>query len=192
MTTPTTHDHAPDPPPEVREVTAAVYHRLRRWRSERLGEDAEVTVGEGSPLARYGVTEVWGAPVNVDGSIVLGVGPDAKTPPPGWFMVHAADDPDPLGADDLGRAVSTSGLTPEARAALSRHGYDPDLPPRGISGPPEVLEVYQIGDDGEVRTVPARNHVCVLDGVEVDGHEGSDLDPASTSCIHCDYQGPRP
>jgi hypothetical protein len=37
-----------------------------------------------------------------------------------------------------------------------------------------------------------RNRVCELDGIEVDGHEGSDLDPNSTSCIHCNYQGSRP
>jgi len=37
-----------------------------------------------------------------------------------------------------------------------------------------------------------RNWVCELDGIEIDGHEGSDLDPVSTACIHCPYEGPNP
>lgn len=76
------------------------------------------------------------------------------------------------------------GVTPEQREALVRHGYDPDLPPRGVSGPPGTIE----GAHG----VLLRNRVCELDGVEIDGHEGSDLDPGSTSCIHCPYEGPNP
>lgn len=70
------------------------------------------------------------------------------------------------------------------RVLLARNGYDPDLPPRGVSGPPGVIE----GAGG----VLLRNRVCVLEGVLIDGHEGSDLDPGSTSCIHCDYEGPNP
>lgn len=80
-----------------------------------------------------------------------------------------------------------SELTAEQREALTRHGYDADLPSRGVSGPPGTITVR--GDDGDLRL---RNRVCVLDGVEIDGHEGSDLDPGSTSCIHCDYEGPNP
>ncbi|MCW2938476.1 MAG: hypothetical protein JWN00_1461 [Actinomycetia bacterium] len=72
----------------------------------------------------------------------------------------------------------------EQRAALTRHGYDPDLPPCGIGGPPGTIE--------GARGVLLRNRVCALDGIEIDGHEGSDLDPGSTSCIHCDYEGPNP
>lgn len=73
----------------------------------------------------------------------------------------------------------------EARLALIRHGYDADLPPRGVTGPPsQVIETW-----GGLRL---RNRVCELDGVEIDGHEGSDLDPGSTACIHCDYEGPNP
>jgi hypothetical protein len=37
-----------------------------------------------------------------------------------------------------------------------------------------------------------RSHVCELDGILIDGHEGSDLDYTSTSCIHCDYEGDHP
>ena len=78
-----------------------------------------------------------------------------------------------------------AGLTEEQRAALVRHGYDSDLPPRGVIGPPEQVTVALDG-------TRIRNRVCYLDGVEIDGHEGSDLDPASTACIHCDYEGPNP
>lgn len=77
-----------------------------------------------------------------------------------------------------------NGLTNSQRNALTRHGYDPDVPPRGVSGPPGMFT-------GAYGT-PLRNHVCTLDGVEIDGHCGSDLDPGSTSCIHCDYEGPNP
>jgi hypothetical protein len=72
-------------------------------------------------------------------------------------------------------------LAEEQRAALVRHGYNPDLPARGVTGPPEqVID----GVHGKLR-----NRVCYLDGVEIDGHEGSDLDPASNRCIHCGYDG---
>lgn len=76
-------------------------------------------------------------------------------------------------------------LTEEQRSALIRHGYNPDLPRRGVAGPPgEVITTF----DG----LQLRNRVCYLDAVEIDGHEGSDLDPGSTTCIHCDYEGPNP
>jgi hypothetical protein len=87
----------------------------------------------------------------------------------------------------------TIDLSPEAWAALERHGYDPRLPPRGIAGPPGEIRGGVFGDvDGRPVYMPLRNRVCELDGVRVDGHEGSDLDPGSTSCLHCDYEGPNP
>jgi hypothetical protein len=87
----------------------------------------------------------------------------------------------------------TIDLEPEAWLALLRHGYDPILPPRGVSGPPGRIGGFRIGEhDGKPVYMPLRNRVCELDGIEVDGHEGSDLDPGSTVCIHCDYEGPNP
>ena len=76
------------------------------------------------------------------------------------------------------------GLNAQQRYALSRHGYDPDLPPRGVSGPPGAIK--------GARDICLRNHVCELDGVEIDGHGGTDLTPGSTSCIYCDYERPNP
>ena len=68
----------------------------------------------------------------------------------------------------------------EQRRALIRHGYDPDLAPRGVAGPPgEVTEGWE-----DCERVLLRNRVCELDGIEIDGHETSDLDTSST-CIHC-------
>lgn len=87
----------------------------------------------------------------------------------------------------------TVDLTPEAWVALKRHGYNPALPPRGVSGPPGEIGGWTMGHvDGKPFSFPLRNRVCELDGIEVDGHESSDLDSNSTSCIHCPYQGPRP
>ena len=87
----------------------------------------------------------------------------------------------------------TINLTPAAWVALERHGYDPLLPPRGLTGPPGRIAGASVAwIDGMPVCIPLRNRVCVLDGVVVDGHEGSDLDPGSTSCIHCDYEGPNP
>jgi hypothetical protein len=91
------------------------------------------------------------------------------------------------------RVYYTVDLSPEAWVALKRHGYNPALPPRGVSGPPGEFGGFTMGFvGGEPFRFPMRNRVCELDGVAVDGHEGSDLDPGSTSCIHCGYQGPRP
>jgi hypothetical protein len=84
----------------------------------------------------------------------------------------------------LGQRMSQPNYTTEQRDALARHGYNPDLPPRGVAGGPGEFKSYMHGK--------LRNWVCELDGIEIDGHEGSDLDPASTSCIHCDYEGPNP
>jgi hypothetical protein len=91
------------------------------------------------------------------------------------------------------RVRYTVDLSPEAWVALQRHGYNPALPPRGVSGPPGELGGFTMGlVGGEPFRFPMRNWVCALDGIEVDGHEGSDLDSGSTSCIYCGYQGPRP
>ena len=76
-------------------------------------------------------------------------------------------------------------VTSEQRAAMIRHGYNPDLRPRGVTGPPEQVIHGWKGES-------LRNYVCELDGVEIDGHEGSDLDPSSTMCIHCDFEGSNP
>lgn len=66
-------------------------------------------------------------------------------------------------------------ITPEAMEALRRHGYAPGIAPRGVGGD---TSVFISGD------IYLRNRVCALDGVEVDGHEGSDLDP-NGGCMHC-------
>lgn len=68
-------------------------------------------------------------------------------------------------------------LTEEQREALTRHGYDPDALPSGVSG----------GKPGTWRgahDVLLRPRVCKLDGIVIDAHEVSDLDPMG-GCIHC-------
>lgn len=64
-------------------------------------------------------------------------------------------------------------LTSEARAALAEHGYDPRAIPAHTTG--ESTETF----DGPTATITTakqrvflrmRHHVCVLDGVVVDGH----------------------
>ena len=68
-------------------------------------------------------------------------------------------------------------LNDRQRKALVRHGYDPDAAPSGVSGgTPRTWRGYH--------NVLLRQHVCDLDGIEIDGHEGSDLDPGG-GCIHC-------
>lgn len=68
--------------------------------------------------------------------------------------------------------------SPRQREVMLRHGYDPDVPYRGLSGPG--------GTFPETVTLPAvRNRICYLEGMRIDPHEASDLDPGSTSCIHC-------
>lgn len=86
-------------------------------------------------------------------------------------------------------------LDPEQRAALARHGYDPDLLPRGIGGGPERVRATYAKEPygGGWKGWPyVRNRVCFLDGVEIDGHEFSDLDAIGpgASCLHCDYEIP--
>jgi hypothetical protein len=67
------------------------------------------------------------------------------------------------------------------RAALRRHGY-PDLPPRGVTGPPgETVNGYA-SRDGQIMPCLLRNWVCALDGIIIDGHS----DPDNTGmCIYC-------
>jgi hypothetical protein len=72
------------------------------------------------------------------------------------------------------------------RALLAKHRYDPDAVPCGSTYRP-LTSTYR-----NSAGVLLRSHVCELDGVPIDGHEGSDLDPGSTSCIHCDYEGSNP
>lgn len=68
-------------------------------------------------------------------------------------------------------------LSEEQKAALRRHGYNPDHVPSGASGPPgppyKSLEGLWL-----------RHKVCELDGILIDGHEPSDLDPLG-GCMHC-------
>lgn len=84
------------------------------------------------------------------------------------------------------RITYTIDLSPEAWLALERHGYDPLLPPRGLPGPPGRLNGFTQWVDKTPVHLPLRNHVCRLDGIEVDGHMFSDIDPGW--CIGCgDY-----
>ncbi len=77
-------------------------------------------------------------------------------------------------------------MTPEQESlnALIRHGYNPESLPSGASARKgrEPTETWP-GFGGEI----LRYHVCYLDGIEIDGHEFSDLDPGSNCCLHCDY-----
>lgn len=74
------------------------------------------------------------------------------------------------------------GSEADVDGALARHGYNPDAVPCGLSARP--------GREGETwmsagqHQVLLRYRVCVLDGVLIDGHEASDLDPGG-GCIHC-------
>lgn len=68
-------------------------------------------------------------------------------------------------------------LSEEQRAALARHGYDPDIAPSGRAGPPSRYL--------SAANVWIRPHVCQLDEIEIDGHELSDLFPEDAICIHC-------
>jgi len=70
------------------------------------------------------------------------------------------------------------------RKLLVKYGYNPNLEPRGVSGPPGEFNGIDI-KDGKPVPCMLRNWVCELDGTIIDGHEGSDLDPGSTECIQC-------
>jgi hypothetical protein len=77
--------------------------------------------------------------------------------------------------------VTADDFDDEQRAALRRHGYRDDIPPAGVGGGPG--RTY-----GDINN-PLRARVCSLDGVEIDGHESSDLDTDPT-CIHCGANDP--
>jgi hypothetical protein len=68
-------------------------------------------------------------------------------------------------------------LSDAQKDALRRHGYNPDHVPRGIAGPPG-------GEFKNSDGVWLRNKICELDGIVIDGHEVSDLDPLG-GCMWC-------
>lgn len=81
-------------------------------------------------------------------------------------------------------------LTAEQWLLLVKHGHDPLLPPNGMRStePHVVLHGLLIGYvDGRPVYEPLRRGVCELEGVEIDGHEPSDLDPFG-GCMHCGKQ----
>jgi hypothetical protein len=75
----------------------------------------------------------------------------------------------------------------EVRAVLRRHGYNPDLAPRGVSGPAGEFPGYRRAIGGGLDRVSLRNWVCGLDGIGIDGHS----DPDNTGlCIFCGRELP--
>ena len=74
-----------------------------------------------------------------------------------------------------------------AACLLAKHGYNPDAEPSGMSSKTGSTETW-----AGARGVLLRYWVCELDGILIDGHAGSDLDPGSTECIHCgkDWMNP--
>lgn len=78
------------------------------------------------------------------------------------------------------------GLNAQQRDALTRYGYTP-------TSRREASADHHERFTGAHR-IPLRNHVCELDGVEIDRHGGTDLNAGLTSCIYYDYEGrnPRP
>lgn len=68
------------------------------------------------------------------------------------------------------------------RATLIRNGYDPEAKPSGRNSRTGSTATWR-----GVNNVLLRFHVCYLDGIEIDGHEFSDLDPGSENCLHCGY-----
>lgn len=72
-------------------------------------------------------------------------------------------------------------FTGEQSAALERHGYASAACPRGVGGGTDVIWFRG-------HRIILRNRVCYLDGIEIDGHESSDLDPGCGCCLHCDYE----
>jgi hypothetical protein len=76
-------------------------------------------------------------------------------------------------------------VSEEAHQALRRHGYPADYAPRGVTGDPGFSFRSSMRDpDGELVDVMLRNRVCQLDGIEVDGHAPSELDPGG-GCMYC-------
>ncbi len=77
--------------------------------------------------------------------------------------------------------VKSQGLSREALDALKRHGYEPLAAASGVShSEPQVWEGMR---------VILRSRVCELDGITIDGHEVSDLDPADDYCMYCHKEG---
>lgn len=73
------------------------------------------------------------------------------------------------------------------RALLVKHGYPPDLRPRGVTGPPgEITNGYK-SRAGQIVPTRLRNWVCVLEGVIIDGH--SDQDNTGL-CVLCGRELP--
>lgn len=90
-------------------------------------------------------------------------------------------------------AVRTPEWNNEQLVALIRHGYAPDAFASGATGRSQGdTSTWDSAHADPAERVLLRYHVCFLDGIEIDGHEGSDLDPGSSSCIHCPYEGPNP
>lgn len=84
------------------------------------------------------------------------------------------------------RITYTIDWTREQWLTLVRHGIDPALP-RHVEGGRIVAGLLPADDSGGFRVVDVptrRERICELDGVEIDGHEASDLDPWG-GCIHC-------
>ena len=77
------------------------------------------------------------------------------------------------------------------RVLLAKHGYNPDLPARGVTGPPgEVTDGWGSRGGvilGRLVRMKLRNHVCALDGVIIDGHSDPDR---SGACIYCSKDMP--
>ena len=88
-----------------------------------------------------------------------------------------------LALDKTAKSVAQWNFTDEQIDTLIEHGYEPRAAPRGVSGPPMVF--YSHSSQGGYFL---RNRICKLNGVLIDGHEGSDLDYGG-GCIHCGYDG---
>jgi hypothetical protein len=73
----------------------------------------------------------------------------------------------------------------EERDALMRWGYNPDLPPRGVSGGPGEFDGYVHDPSGALIPGKLRNWICVLDGIQIDGHSDPDR---SGMCIFCSVE----
>lgn len=72
-------------------------------------------------------------------------------------------------------------LTEEAREVLRKHGLDPRRVPGKTDGEDayDGIHLWTSASQHVVRQ-PMRRRVCVLDDVEVDGHEFAD-----DTCVHC-------
>lgn len=79
-------------------------------------------------------------------------------------------------------------LTAEQRELLIKHGYDPNAAAAGIAV--NVRRGQKPDTWRGAYNVLLRHRVCELDGILIDGHEGSDLDPGDPTCIHCGKGAP--